>query len=140
MLMDESVYLAHYGKKGMKWGVRRANKNTARLQKRIDRTSRIAKGNASVGDRLLGSAITKKGADRQLQRYANNQAKLSREGKHRVSKKLLQMQGVKYKELNYGGKKGDANAKMDNGQKAAIAGLAAYGAIQLLAVAKARSY
>ena len=32
MILDEPAYLEHYGKKGMKWGVRNANNKLARKQ------------------------------------------------------------------------------------------------------------
>lgn len=132
MFIDEAVYLEHYGKPGMKWGRR----GTARVQKRLDRTSRIATGTASKKDRVLGSAFTKKGANRQLQRGANNQAKINA-GKLKITNRLNIIGGVKVKNLDFH-KKGDAKAKMDNGQKAAIAGLAAVGALQLASIAARR--
>lgn len=111
----DDYFLEHYGVKGMKWGVRR----TRRIQKSIDRTKRIADGTASVKDRVLGSAITKKGAQRQLQRGANNQAKMLA-GKRKTSSLMAKAYGIKVQDLDYG-VKGDANAKLDSGQKAAIA-------------------
>lgn len=130
MIINEEVYLEHFGVKGMHWGVR----GTRRAQKRIDRTHRIATGKASLLDRALGSALTKKGASRQLQRGANAQAKIN-SGKKKATNALATVSGVKIKELNFHAK-GDANAKMDGGQKLAVAGLAAYGAITLATLAK----
>lgn len=47
---DEEVdeFIEHFGKKGMKWGVRN--------QRRLDRARRVAKGRGSLGDeiRVLG--------------------------------------------------------------------------------------
>lgn len=127
MVTDEEVeeFLEHYGKKGMHWGIR----GTRRVQKRLDRTQRIATGKASVIDRLLGSAVTAKGANRQLQRGANQQAKINA-GKLKALNSLNIVAGVKVKDLNYH-KKGDSKAKMDRGQKAAIGIVAGLGALSL---------
>lgn len=126
-------FLEHFGVQGMKWGVRkqqRHDRNLNRIQKRVDRTARIAEGSASLKDRALGSAVTKKGAQRQLQRYANAQAKWDAKlavGKGKRREKLVEkMGGVKISEINFHAK-GDAKAKMDNGQKAAVAYLAVVG-------------
>ena len=43
MIIDDEVYLEHYGKKGMKWGTRN--------QKRLDRANRVASGKASKGEK-----------------------------------------------------------------------------------------
>ncbi len=43
MIIDEE-YLEHFGKKGMKWGVRR--------QRRLDQMNRVAKGKGSRGDKV----------------------------------------------------------------------------------------
>jgi hypothetical protein len=131
------AYFEHHGVKGMRWGERRATRKTARVQGRIDRTKRIAKGTASTRDRVLGSAFTKKGANRQLQRFANQQAKL-KEGNYRVTKALHRMQGIKVNDLKTG-KKGDAHAKMDGGQKAAVAALAIYGTVKVARVLATRT-
>lgn len=46
-------YLEHRGVKGMKWGVRRQQKNTARYQKiTIDPQRRVASGKGSFKDKL----------------------------------------------------------------------------------------
>lgn len=125
-------FLAHYGKKGMKWGVR----GTRRAQKRLDRTHRIATGKASVVDRALGSALTAKGANRQLQRGANHQAKIN-SGQRKVSNMLATASGVKIKNLDFH-KTGDAKAKMDNGEKAAVAYLGVLGAVTLAGAISSR--
>ena len=126
---DQEVedFLAHYGVKGMKWGVRR----TRRMQKIVDRHDRIAKGTASKKDRILGAnrmVFTAKGAERTLQRAANNQAKINA-GKMKATNALAMLGGVRMKDMNYHGRKGDANAKMDSGQKAAVAVVSAYAAL-----------
>lgn len=118
MILDDEVYLEHYGKKGMRWGKR----GTARVQKIVDRNTRIAGGTASAKDRVLGAnrgTFTKKGAARQLQRAANNQAKVNA-GKLKVTNAMAVLGGVKIKNVKYP-VKGDANAKLDRGQKAALA-------------------
>lgn len=138
MIDDSEVedFLAHFGVKGMKWGVRR----TARIQKIIDRHERVANGTASTKDRLLAAnrgVFTARGANRTLQRAANNQAKLNA-GKHKTTAILLKVHGVNYKDLTYGGRKGDANAKMDNGQKATVAAIVAIGALRIAGAAAKR--
>lgn len=126
MIIEEKYYLEHFGKKGMKWGT----KGTKKVQKRLDRTQRIGTGTASFKDRALGSALTAKGANRQLQRGANRQAKMS-SGKMRVTNRLNIIGGVRVKDLDFH-KTGDAKAKMDGGQKMALASLAAIGTVGLV--------
>lgn len=134
VLLDKEIeaFLEHHGVKGMRWGVR----GTRRVQKRIDRANRILGGTASKKDQLLRSAITKKGINRQLQRGADDQAKILA-GQKKVANVLATASGVKIKNLNYG-RKGDANAKMDNGRKLAIAGLATYGVLSIAAASAAK--
>lgn len=147
MITDEEIedFLAHHGVKGMHWGERRARslaKRTARIQGRVDRTQRIATGKASTKDRLLGSAVTAKGAQRQLQRSANNQAKLQAKldsGKFKTQTKILNKIGaVKLTDINFHAK-GDPKAKMDRGQKLAIGFLAAYATVTIASVAAKRA-
>lgn len=128
MYIDEAYYLEHFGVKGMHWGVR----GTRRMQKVLDRQHRQATGTASTGDKLLNAnrgIFTTKGANRVLQRGANNQAKINA-GKMQVSNALSTLGGVKIKNLDFH-KTGDAKAKLDNGQKAALAVLAGVGALQI---------
>lgn len=136
MIITEEAYLEHHGTKGMKWGVRK----TARIQKILDRHQRIAEGTASRSDKLRGAnrfIFTKKGAATQLRRGANNQAKMNA-GKMRVSNSLSKMQGVRMKDLNFH-TKGDAEAKRDAGQKAALVALGLFGAVQVAKIAAAKS-
>jgi len=125
----DDEFLEHYGKLGMKWGKRQ----TAKIQKRVDRTSRIGSGTASAKDRVLGAnrgTFTAKGANRQLQRGANHQAKIAA-GKQKVTAFLMGKKGrARLKDLNFH-KPGDANAKLDRGQKAAIGILSVAGAIHV---------
>jgi len=137
MVMTTEEFLEHYGKKGMKWGTRQ----TAKIQKRLDRTSRIAEGTASGKDKLLGAnrgVYTKKAANRQLQRGANAQAKVAA-GKMKVNAFMLGKKGrAKLSSLDFH-KPGDANAKLDRGQKQAVAFLAVVGAVKVVSLAgKAR--
>lgn len=135
---DEEIdeFLAHFGVKGMHWGVR----GTRRVQKRLNRTQRVAEGKASKVDRLLAAntmVFTKKGANRVLQRGANHQAKILA-GKRKTSNLLATVSGVRVKDLKFQ-QKGDAKAKMDNGEKAALAFVATAATLRLAqAVAKSR--
>ena len=51
MIIDEDVYLAHYGKKGMKWGVRNNATASEKAAKKLDRLSgqKIYDGNGYKG-------------------------------------------------------------------------------------------
>lgn len=134
MISDKDVdaFIEHYGVKGMRWGVR----GTRRVQKRLDRANRLLEGKGSVKDHILRPAFTKKGINRQLQRGADDQAKILA-GKKKVGNAIAVASGVRIKDLNYG-RKGDANAKMDNGRKAAIAYLGVVGAATLVSAAANR--
>lgn len=135
MISDHDVddFLEHFGVKGMKWGQRK-ERRTARIQRRVDRTMAVAKGKGSVGDRLLGMGATQKGAQRQLQRYANAQAKYESKvaaGKKQLNEKILNKTGaVKLQDIDFG-VKGDAKAGLDRGQKVAVGIVAAYGALMV---------
>ena len=59
MLLDEELYLKHYGKKGMKWGQRRAqrkrnNKNQSKSEKTV--VALVAAGAAFMGARLVSGS------------------------------------------------------------------------------------
>lgn len=135
MLIDEENYLEHYGKKGMRWRKR----GTRRVQRSLNRFDKIATGKASKTDRLLSAnrgVFTKKGANRVLQRGANNQAKIN-SGKLKVTNALAVVGGVKVKNLDFH-KQGDAKAKMDSGQKAAVAVLAGVTAVRVAGLVSRR--
>ena len=106
VLQEDLDFLAHYGKKGMRWGVRnetRTVKNTARAQKRIDRVARVASGTASKSDRvtayLATGTTTKRSAQYQLRQAADMQDKIA-VGRGKTNNMLLKLQGVKASELN----------------------------------------
>lgn len=97
MIVDEEVYLQHYGKKGMRWGQRR----TARVQRHLDAVSRVAERTASKKDRLrVGLLTTQKGATKGLARSAKFQSKIN-DGKLKSVEILLKAQGIRIKDLNY---------------------------------------
>lgn len=48
--------LAHYGKKGMKWGIRTVH--AGKVKKRTDRLDRVASGTANRRDRVRVAAAT----------------------------------------------------------------------------------
>lgn len=56
MIVDEDKFLEHYGKKGMKWGVRKVY--AEKTQKKIDRFERVDKGTANKRDRFRSAAQT----------------------------------------------------------------------------------
>ena len=119
-------FLAHYGIKGQKWGVRRAeqraakgpdrfgNRNNQSTQRRLDRLSRVASGTATGGDKvkallfnippalvLLEGGSVRGAAANQLDRGAKVQRKVN-SGKMNVTDTLLRMGGVDVRELDYG--------------------------------------
>lgn len=97
MFVDEEVYLEHYGKKGMHWGVR----GTRRVQKRLDRLDRISKGTATTGDRFATGLLTnKRSADKMLKRGAKLQDKINH-GQRKTQDILIKANGIKIKDLNY---------------------------------------
>ena len=51
-MADSDDFLAHYGVKGMKWGVR---KRRAGLQERADALNRVAKGKSTTSDKILAT-------------------------------------------------------------------------------------
>jgi hypothetical protein len=104
VLQEDADFLAHYGVKGMKWGQRRVERNTARIQKRLDRTARVADGTATGGDRLKTAAVqgiyTGKGAARILKRGEKQRDKIVSR-RPRTEKFFKAYYGVKLSELNY---------------------------------------
>lgn len=137
MIVDEEVYLEHYGVQGMKWGVRReANKtnvatlrakgltrrqakNTNRAQNSIDKQRMAASGrqgkvhvlkqlrNRAASNQMLNLSTivkhplsTQKAAQLQLEKNKVTQAKIAN-GQKRVKSRLLKMQGVSIKDLNF---------------------------------------
>lgn len=102
-LKEDLDFLAHFGKKGMKWGVRRQVKNTALAQKRIDRIARVADGSASAKDRVaayyLHGVISKKSARYTLSRAMKAQKDIAN-GKKKVTASLAKLQGIRVSELN----------------------------------------
>lgn len=99
---DEEIeaVLAHYGVKGMKWGVRRYQ----RIQKNLDRVGRIRDGTASKKDRLLAAnnslTFTSKQAGKQLERGAKMQAKVA-SGKSFMGKMMFKYEKTLLSELDF---------------------------------------
>lgn len=121
----DNYFLEHQGVKGMKWGVRRAEKRAAKgpdrfgnrnndvVQRRLDRVSRVASGTASGGDKvrallfnippglvLFEGGSVKGAAANMLERGAKTQRKINA-GKRNVTDTLLRMQGMDIRELDY---------------------------------------
>lgn len=102
---DVKDFLAHYGKKGMKWGQR----NNARTQGKIDVLKRIANDTATNKDfrkahSIQGLSFTKNRAKSRAElnikrgKEAQNNIML---GKNKVNDILLKAQGITIKDLDY---------------------------------------
>ena len=131
MILQEDInFLEHYGKKGMKWGVRKANNakaaakarkaNSVRpgnrknedAQKRLDQVRRVASGKGSAADKLIVGAFKlpvqdlvlggglRGGAQVNLDRSANLKKKINA-GKSRTTDRMLRLGGYDIRELNY---------------------------------------
>lgn len=121
----DEYFLEHQGVKGMKWGVRRAekraakgpdrfgNRNNQTVQRRLDRVSRVASGTASGADKvkallfnippglvLFEGGSARGAAANMLDRGAKAQRKIN-SGKMNVYDTLLRMQGFDIRELDY---------------------------------------
>ena len=113
MELTEAQYLAHYGKKGMKWGVR----NTAKVQKRVDRIRRVASGTASKSDRrkaalldvaaidLIRGKGLRTGAQKTLDRNEATKKKIVG-GKRKAYDILSPLNGVTMRDLSFDYDKG----------------------------------
>jgi hypothetical protein len=125
-LSDEAIdaFFAHYGVKGQKWGVRRAqkraakgpdrfgNRNNPSAQRRLDRVKRVADGKASVGDMIKAGLFQistndlviegsfRDAAKAQVERGKRNQNKVN-QGKKVVGDMLARLSGVDVRELNF---------------------------------------
>lgn len=106
----EEDFLAHYGKKGMKWGQRRqqkaitsatkrsqnpyryGNMNNPTIQRRVDVMKYVAAGKG------VSLAYTKKGANKRLDKMRENQ-KAIKNGKKRVYDKYLRANGIDLREI-----------------------------------------
>ena len=131
MILQEDInFLEHYGKKGMKWGVRKANNAKAAAkarkanpvrpgnrknedaQKRLDQVRRVASGKGSAADKLIVGAFKlpvqdlvlggglRGGAQVNLDRSANLKKKINA-GKSRTTDRMLRLGGYDIRELNY---------------------------------------
>lgn len=115
LIIGEDYFLEHYGKKGMKWGQRRAAqraKITARTQKRLDSTRRVAAGKGSktdkfvqsmfrvpVADLILGKGV-KGGSQRLLKRHQKIQTRVLA-GEAKTREVLSNALGLRYRDLNF---------------------------------------
>lgn len=128
--LQDKAYLEHYGKKGMKWGVRRqkaaiaaakarktnpdrtGNRNNDKYQKTIDQYRRAASGKATKTDTLILGAFKipvvdliagggVQGASQNiLDRNQKSQRKI-KAGKSRITDKLNRAGGIDVRELNF---------------------------------------
>jgi len=108
VIIDESTYLEHFGKKGMKWGVRQ----TRKAQGRVDQFKRVAEGKGTGRDRRAVKAQTnfrdrkkskggiENAAKKRLDSLANSQAKMA-VGKNKVSNMLMKLEGINMKDLDF---------------------------------------
>lgn len=106
----EEFLLEHSGVKGMKWGVRRKQKRTARQQKRIDRVRRVAGGTGSKTDKFVSSMIVVpgfrgiRGATRGAQLHLNALQKEKDKilaGKAKAKDLLNKAYGINMRDLNF---------------------------------------
>lgn len=120
----EEDFLAHYGKKGMKWGVRRAkardakgrdrfgNRNNFNAQKRVNRIKRVASGKAGLTDKVRVGLTTsnydyfsnqfslKHASEQRLDRAKRAQRKI-KNGKKNVTDILSRLGGVDIREITF---------------------------------------
>lgn len=128
-IIDAETFIEHYGKKGMQWGKR----GTARAQKHIDSLHKISTGTQTGRDRLrVGVLVTKKGATKALGKGASLQSRVSH-GEKKVTNMLVNMHGIKIKNLDFHGVKGkdykrSGTNKGDAGRKV-VQGLLVTGAL-----------
>jgi hypothetical protein len=111
MIVNEELYLEHYGKTGMKWGSRK----TKKAQRGIDIVRRVASGtgttsdvNAAIKTGLLSekkifdkhkgnaSSAAREALDRQKRVQSS-----IKKGKSKSVEILSKTQGINIKELNY---------------------------------------
>lgn len=104
MIIDDDVYLEHYGKKGMKWGSRR----NARVQNRLDLINKVATGTATKKEsRKVGGLVGTNQSTRKQNRAAKGLAKGAslqskiNSGKAKSADILLKAHGINIKDLNY---------------------------------------
>lgn len=75
MIIDSENFVEHYGRKGMRWGIR---KNYADKQSNLaDRLDRVASGKATAADRLLVTP-SKKIAARQSEKIRDQVSRIER--------------------------------------------------------------
>lgn len=127
-MSEVDEFLEHYGVKGMKWGVRRAekakaaarvrskdperfgNRNNRSYQRNVDRHKAIAKGGGTLGSKAMvalsatgqewvSNSFSVRGiAEARIDSVKTQKAQI-KAGKKRVTDKLYRMQGVDLREI-----------------------------------------
>jgi hypothetical protein len=111
--VESEEELMHYGKKGMRWGVRR--------EARVDAINRIGKGEGSFKDHLKTGVITKTGArslGRKVKKYDERTARNARGTGNRRDKLRAALLEIPVDDLLTTGLRGSSEIQLARQQQA----------------------